>query len=354
MSSSKEINSWNEQWRANPLYTQILSSVGVDPSKGVKLSKSQQKQVQAAVEAKMGFKFPKGVEIDAAGNMNEDEGFGKQLKKWGPIVGAGALAAFGIPGLMPGLLTGGGAAAGAGTAATSAANTGSGLLATSTPAWATQAALSGTIAPAAGMGAGLTAAELGVSSVAPGMVGSMAGKGFSGVAANLAKKALTSKGLDLISGGLSKSAAGMAANRGAKADIGMQQARLNQAQESNYFDTLAKGEQLKAQAAGDAWKRLLQTSYLTSPASQRIQTPGFSTYSKPIAGPTASQVAVAGDPAMQAALRARANFTYDPFGGQTPNRMIDFSKVDDATKMGGWEKALGIGSTAAKIGSIFF
>lgn len=73
----------------------------------------------------MNFRFPKGVEIDSALNMNEDEGFGKQLKKWGPLAGAAALAAFGIPGLFPGLLNAGGAAAGAGAGA-AAAGTGSG------------------------------------------------------------------------------------------------------------------------------------------------------------------------------------------------------------------------------------
>lgn len=147
MASSPTINAWNEHWRTTPEYAQILRSIGVDPSRPFKLTDNQRRAVKAQAEKAFGFTFPKGTEIDAAGNMNEDEGFGKQLKKWGPIAAAGALAAFGIPGLLPGLLTGGGAAAGGAAAtgaafdaapniATAAGLHGAGLVAAShTPSW---------------------------------------------------------------------------------------------------------------------------------------------------------------------------------------------------------------------------
>src|SRR5690349_4652554 len=113
MASASWINTFNEQWRSSPMYREILASVGVDASKKFKLSDSQRKQVQAKLEG-MGVNF-RGNEIDAAGNMNEREGFVKELKKWGPIAGGAAAMACGIPGWMPGLI-GGSGAAGAGAA----------------------------------------------------------------------------------------------------------------------------------------------------------------------------------------------------------------------------------------------
>lgn len=110
MASDPSINQFNEQWRSSPLYAQGLSSVGANPNGPLHLSDGQRKRLQAFIEQNMGIQFPDGVEVDPAGNMNENEGFGKQLAKWGPIAGAGALAAFGIPGLMPGLIGGGAAA----------------------------------------------------------------------------------------------------------------------------------------------------------------------------------------------------------------------------------------------------
>lgn len=112
MASDPAINQFNEQWRSSPLYAQGLAAVGANPNGPLHLSDGQRKQLQAFIEQNMGIQFPDGVEVDPAGNMNENEGFGKQLAKWGPIVGGGALAAFGIPGLIPGLIGGGGAAAG--------------------------------------------------------------------------------------------------------------------------------------------------------------------------------------------------------------------------------------------------
>lgn len=148
MASSPDINQFNASWRGSPLYRDTLRGMGIDPAKPVKLTDTQRKTLQSTLE-RSGVTFPSGVEIDAAGNMNENEGLGKQVKKWGPLVAAGTLAAFGIPGLFPGLIGGGGAAAGAaGTAAagataagttaaagTAAATVGGSALGLSSAAW---------------------------------------------------------------------------------------------------------------------------------------------------------------------------------------------------------------------------
>src|SRR5574341_960923 len=99
------INAFNETLRADPGYREYLASIGVDVNRSLGLSDSQRKQANQYL-ASRGYTLPGGLEIDPAGNVNQNEGFGKQLKRWGPIAGAGALAAFGLPGVFPGLLTG--------------------------------------------------------------------------------------------------------------------------------------------------------------------------------------------------------------------------------------------------------
>ena len=123
MASSPAINQFNEQLRASPQYAAWMRAQGIDPSKPIRLSDSQRKAF-ATYLASHGVALPRGAEIDPAGNANEGEGFGKQAKRWGPVVGAAALAAFGIPGVMPGLFTGGATAAGATAAGTGAATAG--------------------------------------------------------------------------------------------------------------------------------------------------------------------------------------------------------------------------------------
>lgn len=109
MASSPLINDFNVRLRASPIYTDWMRRQGIDPSRPIRLSDRQRKDFKAYLQAQ-GMPVPNGVEIDSAGNMNENEGFWTQTKRWGPIVGAGALTAFGIPGVMPGVFAGGGAA----------------------------------------------------------------------------------------------------------------------------------------------------------------------------------------------------------------------------------------------------
>lgn len=152
MASSQAINQFNERWRSSPEYARILQQVGARP--GQLLSDQQRQQVQGLVEQAFGMKFPKGVEIDPAGNMNENEGFGKQAKRWGPIAGGAALAAFGIPGLMSGLLTGGGGGAAAAGGAKAASGAAGGVLPSYGPSAAMQAANMGMGPIGGGLAAG--------------------------------------------------------------------------------------------------------------------------------------------------------------------------------------------------------
>jgi hypothetical protein len=119
MASSPDINAWNEQWRSSPEYRQILASVGADPNGPLRLTDQQRKMVQAALE-QSGVSFEGGLEIDPAGNLNEDEGWSKH-KSWiipaaigVGTLGVGALGAGPAAGLFGGSSAAGGGASMAG------------------------------------------------------------------------------------------------------------------------------------------------------------------------------------------------------------------------------------------------
>ena len=119
MASSLPINAFNTAIKASGVWDAWMQANGIDttPGRPVRLSDAQRKDFQRYLQSQ-GAKFPRGVEIDTSGNMNEDEGFTKELKKWGPLAAGAAVMLFGIPGTpIAGLLGGGsGAAAGAGAA----------------------------------------------------------------------------------------------------------------------------------------------------------------------------------------------------------------------------------------------
>lgn len=123
-----ELDQFNQMWRSSPVFAEALAAVGAQPGAVIKLSDKQREGVKAFLRQK-GMKFEGGMEIDPAGNFNQNEGFGKQAKRWGPILGAAAVTLFGVPGVMPGLLNAGGAAV-AGGAAGTAAGTGASAAAT--------------------------------------------------------------------------------------------------------------------------------------------------------------------------------------------------------------------------------
>ena len=86
MASSANITALNQQLRSSPDYAQWMQANRIDPSGPIRLS-DQQRQSFAAYLRTHGWSIPKGAEIDPAGNINENEGFGKQAKRWGPIAG---------------------------------------------------------------------------------------------------------------------------------------------------------------------------------------------------------------------------------------------------------------------------
>lgn len=158
-----QLDQFNQSLRANPQYQAFLRSLGADPSGALALTPAQRKQAEAWVRAHVGDIG--NLEIDPAGNANQNEGFWKQAKEWGPAVGGSALALFGVPGLFNGALTGGSTAAAGGTS--SAAGGAEGLLPATTPVPYSSVALSppgfagaGGVAGGGGIGAatGLTSA----------------------------------------------------------------------------------------------------------------------------------------------------------------------------------------------------
>jgi len=126
-----DLNTFNQSLRTSAFWRQWMQARGKNPDGPIQLSDAERTQLQRDLE-RTGVQFRGNLEMDPAGNMNQNEGFGKQAKRWGPIVGAAALTLFGIPGVMPGLLSGGGAAAG-GAAGAAGAGGGGALASSSVP-----------------------------------------------------------------------------------------------------------------------------------------------------------------------------------------------------------------------------
>ena len=134
---------WIDQFNSSYLHTidpqtghyrrdDMFAAIGLRPDAngvylrpGQQLTGAQRTQMQRMIEAQTGHPFPHGVTVDGNGNVNEPEGLGHELKKWGPIAGGVAATLFGVPGLFPGLLTGGTAAAGGAAAFDALPNIGS-------------------------------------------------------------------------------------------------------------------------------------------------------------------------------------------------------------------------------------
>lgn len=105
------LDQWNDAMRATPWYQGFLVRQGLVGKIGG-WSRAQQSALEREL-ADRGVQIPSGMHIDQGGNLNQTNRTGKRAA----IVGAAALAAFGIPGLFPGLLNGaigGGAGTGAG------------------------------------------------------------------------------------------------------------------------------------------------------------------------------------------------------------------------------------------------
>lgn len=124
--TGRELDAWNEQWRASPLYQEAVRSVGADPSRPLHLSGDQREGIKRFLAAR-GVQVPKGLQIDPAANWNTDHGlstawsnpyFRYPLIAAGALGTAGALGAFGGAGAAgggAGAVGGGGAASVGGT-----------------------------------------------------------------------------------------------------------------------------------------------------------------------------------------------------------------------------------------------
>jgi hypothetical protein len=164
----EKINGWlhsidpsTGRYVRDDIFRQLGIPPGPDGDYGQRfgLNDSQRKQFQAAVEARLGIKFDKSLNFDPAANLNEQEGVGKQLKKYGIPAAIGAAALFGVPGVFGGILGGGSGAAGAGAAGAASGASGAGAGAAGTAAGAVGAA-----SKAAGA---VTAAKKAMSTYAP-------------------------------------------------------------------------------------------------------------------------------------------------------------------------------------------
>lgn len=238
----QKLDQFNKALRANPAYVQFLQSMGVNPNVPIKLSESQRKMAAEWVRKNVGDIGK--LEIDPAGNVNQNEGFMKQVAKWGPLVGGAALTAFGIPGVLPGLLGGGGAAA-AGSASTALGGSAAG------------GATTGVIA-----GTGI-----------PTTLASSGGGGFLSTLASHAPDIL--KGAGAVLGAGSQSAAD---NRGANVEAAALTEQLNQNRQRNFFDEVISREQEGRAGATDAFKKAQQTEYVLNNTKDYAPSNGLPSY----------------------------------------------------------------------------
>ena len=233
MGSSNIINQFNDQWRQSPLYQQGLQAVGEPTNGPITLNGGQRDQLLQFMK-QHGVQVPQGATIDGAGNANEPEGFGHYAKKYGPIVGGAALTAFGIPGVMPGLLgLGGGAAAAPMSLTQLGMNATPGL--SSTIGGGVAGAMSG------GTGAGVS-----------GIGGFLSGLGKK-LGGDFAQRAIGSAGSALAGG--SQAAAN---NRGVALDAEQQAALMRQRQQEAFENQLLQRSQDDRESLTDAFTKSVQ------------------------------------------------------------------------------------------------
>ncbi len=331
MATAKPLESFNaSDWFAQNK-ERLVRAVGGQFNNGhVGISDRQRKQMQALIERELGMKFPKGAEIDKGGNMNENEGFGKQAKKWGPVVGGAALAAFGLPGVMPGLLSLGGSGAAASAGAASAI-----------PGASAAPSLSSLLGAAPAGAASATGGG--------GMFGTLLGFG----------KDLLKNPKDLMSAAGSLFGAGSdaaASNRGTALDAALEQEKLRQQQMRDYysasrdaFDTgMARAQEVRA-GEGDAWRKLQQAAYVgNAPGGMSLNLAG--PYSRSVAGPTGVERGAANDMRDEMVRRSqslRSQYAL-PNNISEPNEPAPFTFDDKLLKPGLWETISGYAGAGMK------
>lgn len=150
--------------------------------------------------------------------------------------------------------------------------------------------------------------------------------------------------MDVAGGAATAGAKAMTANRSNAGNVELEKLKLNQGQERNYFGTMLDKDSAQRANAGDAWKRLLQTSYV---ANGGMKSPGLAgAYSRPAPKISPEMQQAALNPALRTALLSRADYTHDPFGGELPTRTLNTAALDKTAKSGFLEKLLGFGGAA--------
>lgn len=110
--NGRTLDQFNDQLRASQVWQDFMRRIGQNPARP-HLSDQQRKQLQAELQ-RTGIQFAQGMEIDPAGNVNQDQHLGRNIAIGAGIGGGALLSLFGLPGVFPGLLNSGGAAGAAG------------------------------------------------------------------------------------------------------------------------------------------------------------------------------------------------------------------------------------------------
>jgi len=210
----RDLDAFNREMRQSAIYQDFLRANGlVDTGRGVKMTRGQQGALEDRLR-EAGVQLPKDFHIDQGGNVNQKNRLGKYV-----AIGAGAAtAAFGIPGVFPGVLTGGGGAAAGG--ATAAGAGGGGVL----PSTALGGAYMGAAPGASLIGTG-TALAGGASAAVP-TLRKLAGGGGDGGGAGMGASDWLMFGADYGSGLLSNWLSSRAYNEGAEQDYALAERRL--------------------------------------------------------------------------------------------------------------------------------
>jgi hypothetical protein len=172
--NGRTLDSFNDSIRSSPVWQQFMRRYGIDPAR-VNLSDAQRQALQRELE-QSGVQFAKGMQIDPAGNVNQDQGVSAAWNNpWirYPLIGGAAMTGLGAAGIGPmaglfggasGAAAGGGAAAAGGTLASSSLPTsalmgglGNGMTAGLGSAVGGGAGLGGVTAAGAGAAGGLGA-----------------------------------------------------------------------------------------------------------------------------------------------------------------------------------------------------
>ena len=118
--SERDLDQWNQQLRASPVYLDFMRSQGLGTDGRVRLSDRQQADLERRL-ASSGMAVPSGMHIDQGGNLNQKNTLLRNIGI-GAAIGGGALTGLGALGAFGGAGAGGaGAAASAVPAATGAA-----------------------------------------------------------------------------------------------------------------------------------------------------------------------------------------------------------------------------------------